>query len=160
MKWGFVFGMPELNPSLLKGESRENAQFQTELQCIRTGLLHLQEACEDKKHHSDRWSWAPKGRPPGLSLRWATPVTSLRDKMLQGLHELWNHLMLVVHVLYPWITGLSRKKTMFISIVDRETGKKHEVGMRKPCPNPVVPVTKSCFSREDTSPLSGSAPLC
>lgn len=34
--------MPELNLSLLKGESRKNAQFQTELQGARQGLLHLQ----------------------------------------------------------------------------------------------------------------------
>lgn len=54
MKWGFVFGMPELNPSLLKGESRKNAPFQTELYRVRKGLLHLQQAWEGKKHNSGK----------------------------------------------------------------------------------------------------------
>lgn len=41
--------MPELNPSLLKEESRKNAPFQTELHRVKKGLLHLQQAWEGKK---------------------------------------------------------------------------------------------------------------
>lgn len=76
----------------------------------------LGKACSTYNKHVKTRSTAETGgakhppRGPPTATERAAKLASLRYKTLQGLHELQNHLMLVVHVLCAQLAGLSREK--------------------------------------------------
>lgn len=154
--------MPELNPSLLKGEGRKNAQFQIERQHVRKGCSAYNEHTRTRSTAQAGGAEHPRSGPQA-STEPGTEVAGLGCKMLQGLWQLQNQLLRVEHVCYRYElqTFLGKKKkpnpphSLAMSVGGR---RKHQVGLRKSGPSPIA-VNYYC-SRTDTSPLSRLASLC
>lgn len=124
--------MPELNPSLLKGEGRKNAQFQIERQHVRKGCSAYNEHTRTRSTAQAGGAEHPRSGPQA-STEPGTEVAGLGCKMLQGLWKLQNQLLRVEHVCYRYELQTflgKKKKTKPTPLIGNVSGRQEKASSR------------------------------